>query len=202
MGFFSWLTADMGESIPNRYSGREMRTVYLLQPGGKPPIAEPEYEGYGVFGGKDAFVWLAEQNLLLDGASASDYSEEDLRLAGIMLDSRRGFILGAPYEKTVFGYGGAKEDLPFTDFFPIFKEPSTVFTSRWDEPIRELDGLTLNEIMDKGLGKPLLLADLYQKYPLKFSFNKEAKYEDLPASPTCPDQGYFYPENPESFSLS
>ena len=30
------------------------------------------------------------------------------------------------------------------------------------------------------------------KYPLKFSFHKNAVYEDLPASTSCRYQGYFY----------
>jgi len=60
MGFFSWTTADTNESIMNSYTD-ECRTVYLLQPGRR-PIKEEEYEGYGVFGGVDAYEWLALEN--------------------------------------------------------------------------------------------------------------------------------------------
>jgi len=34
-------------------------------------------------------------------------------------------------------------------------------------------------------------------YPLKFSFDPDAKYEDLPAAKNCPDQGFFYEEAEE-----
>lgn len=113
MGFFSWMTCDTNESISNQFSARGARTVYLLQPEGKPPIEEENYEGYGDFGGIDAYVWLATNNGL--GATADRY-------AGI--------------------------DLFFSD-------------------------------------KPI-------EFPLKFSFNKDAVYEDWPTSKDCPDQGYFY----------
>lgn len=63
MGFHSYLTADTGESIMNTYSSSPSQTVYLLRPDGLPPVAEPAYEGYGVFGGLKAFDWLARFNL-------------------------------------------------------------------------------------------------------------------------------------------
>ena len=121
MGFFSWKTADTNESIANSYSDHPNahRTVYLLQPNGKPPVQENDYQGYGVFGDVDAYAWLAEINGL--GIPGSDVQVR--REAGI-------------------------------DAF---------FSS----------------------------VDLL-KYPLKFSFNKNAVYEDLPASDRCPQQGYFY----------
>ncbi len=42
MGFFSWKTCDSKESISNVYSGRQVRTVYLLQPHGQKPL-----QGFG-----------------------------------------------------------------------------------------------------------------------------------------------------------
>ena len=58
MGFFSYLTADTAVSIPNRYSERQTFTVYLLSPDGE-HIREDDYDGCGVFGGKDVFVlWM------------------------------------------------------------------------------------------------------------------------------------------------
>lgn len=62
MGFFSWLTSDTEESITNTFSNRGAKTVYLYTPNGK-VIEETDYEGYGEFGGKDAYVLLAEWNL-------------------------------------------------------------------------------------------------------------------------------------------
>lgn len=116
MGFFSWKTADTGESIANVHAGHQnsWKTVYLLQPDGKPPIAaEGGYLGYGDFGDVDAYEWLADANNI-------PATHADRRLDGI------------------YGRKGALE------------------------------------------------------FPLKFSFDKDAVYEDLPASDDCEHQGYFY----------
>ena len=124
MGCFSWKTADTQEPIRNVYSGSPRRTVYMLQPG-RPPIKEEDYEGYGVFGGVDAYEWLARKNLpKAEVKSLKALGGEELRHRGISLEC--------------------------------------------DERFRE------------GL-----------KYPLKFSFNGEARYDKLPASEADPDQGYF-----------
>jgi len=80
MGFFSWKTADTKRPINNVYSKRpHKRTVYLLQPDSKPSIAENDYEGYGNFGGVDAYAWLARMNLGIDGP------DDEIRGAGISL---------------------------------------------------------------------------------------------------------------------
>ncbi|TXE16847.1 hypothetical protein ES731_13265 [Psychroflexus gondwanensis] len=61
MGFFSWITQDTKESIPNYYSKRSVFTVSLIDNKGN-VWNEKWYEGYGVFGGKDFFVLVAEMN--------------------------------------------------------------------------------------------------------------------------------------------
>jgi len=125
MGFFSWKTADTQEPIRNVYSGSPRRTVYMLQPGGKPPIEEKGYEGYGVFGGVDAYEWLARKNLPKDEVKRlKALGGEELRHRGISLEC--------------------------------------------DERLREA-----------------------LKFPLKFSFDVEARYEKLPTSEVDPDQGCF-----------
>jgi len=60
MGFFSWKTSDTEEEIWNMYTGR-CKPVYLYCPNGD-VIEEPFYQGYGVFGGKDAYALLARWN--------------------------------------------------------------------------------------------------------------------------------------------
>jgi hypothetical protein len=80
MGFFSWKTADTQESIPNIHAGKPIRTVYLLQPGGKPSIAESSYGGYGYFGGIDAYAWLARMNSEEDW---TDKPDKEIRDFGI-----------------------------------------------------------------------------------------------------------------------
>lgn len=74
MGFFSWLTCDSHESIPSNYAVAEARAgqrgprtpkkmlpVKMIDNRGNVWVEE-NYEGYGVFGGKDFFELLAEMN--------------------------------------------------------------------------------------------------------------------------------------------
>ena len=62
MGNFSWLTSDTNKSIACTYSSREAFTVYLIDNAGN-VWREDDYEGYGVFGGKDYYALLAEMNI-------------------------------------------------------------------------------------------------------------------------------------------
>lgn len=63
MGFFSWRTQDTDKSIANRYSSRPTFTVYMVNPLNLDEYyKEDNYEGYGVFGGKDYYEFLAEIN--------------------------------------------------------------------------------------------------------------------------------------------
>lgn len=61
MGFFSWITQDTGRSICNTYSDRPTFKVIMLDNKGNKYVEE-NYEGYGVFGGKDFYELLAEMN--------------------------------------------------------------------------------------------------------------------------------------------
>ena len=61
MGFFSWNTNDTDKSICNRYSGRDTFTVFLKDDKGN-VWREDNYEGYGLFGGKDYHELVAEMN--------------------------------------------------------------------------------------------------------------------------------------------
>jgi hypothetical protein len=69
MGFFSWLTQDTDESIANNYSNNPVFTVFMRDNNGN-IWKEDNYEGYGVFGGKDFYELLAEMNGLGDDRSA------------------------------------------------------------------------------------------------------------------------------------
>ena len=63
MGVFSWLTADKRESIKiDCYGLNKNKPVFLLQPNGAKPVREDCYNGYGDFGGINAYEWLAEKN--------------------------------------------------------------------------------------------------------------------------------------------
>lgn len=62
MGFFSWKTNDTDRSIANTFAYYpEVFTVYLVDDKGN-KWREDDYEGYGVFGGKDYYELLAEMN--------------------------------------------------------------------------------------------------------------------------------------------
>lgn len=78
MGFFSWKTSDTGESIPNIFSNRKPFTVHMITSDGR-VFTEHNYEGYGVFGGKDYYTLLGEIN----GITGKD--ENEIRTKAISL---------------------------------------------------------------------------------------------------------------------
>ena len=63
MGQFSWITQDTEEAIRESVGSDPgyLTTAYLHDNNGN-VWKEKEYEGYGVFGGKDFYVLLAEMN--------------------------------------------------------------------------------------------------------------------------------------------
>jgi len=69
MGFFSWLTQDTDESIPSKYSNRDTINVTMYDDKGN-SWTEKNYEGYGIFDGKDYHELLAEMN---DFGPGNDY---------------------------------------------------------------------------------------------------------------------------------
>jgi hypothetical protein len=182
MGFFSWLTSDTEESIANVHTG-QCRPVYLLQPEGQPPICEPAYEGYGKFGGVDAYEWVARENAPSDVLATLD--RDQVRSIGHLMAN--GTILrdthtGALWSIHVHVPGGLGVKV-------------NNFQHSWMTVIPEL-GMTPNELRESGRFVSARLRDhINIKYPLKFSFDKNAVYEDLPAAKNCPHQGYFLPED-------
>ena len=61
MGFFSWITQDTKRSIPSCYTDKPRFTVFMTDNLGN-KWKESNYEGYGVFGGKDYYELTAEMN--------------------------------------------------------------------------------------------------------------------------------------------
>lgn len=61
MGFFSWNTSDTDKSIANAHSQMDTFTVHMVTRDGR-VYTEENYEGYGVFGGKDFYELVAELN--------------------------------------------------------------------------------------------------------------------------------------------
>ena len=77
MGYFSWKTCDTDRSIANQDSERPTFDVHMITPDGR-TFTEKNYEGYGVFGGKDFYELLAELNGLGSDRSAGiDLSFKD-----------------------------------------------------------------------------------------------------------------------------
>ena len=165
MGFASWNTADTNESIPSIHAGNAPnagRTVYMLQPNGKPPIKEEAYEGYGRFGGVFVYDWLKAMNESISSGSYFYCKSED-----------RYYCCHSEIDgKQLSEYLG----------YPV--ETFTNYSSTLD------NGKTPNECLKAALWEE---RDVIAKYPLKFSFDPNAVYEDLPASTECDYQGFFYP---------
>lgn len=61
MGFFSWKTQDSKRSIANAYSDKSTFPVCMTDDKGN-KWEESNYDGYGVFGGKDYYELLSEMN--------------------------------------------------------------------------------------------------------------------------------------------
>ena len=88
MGFFSWRTQDTDKSIANNYSIRKVFKVDMIDNKGN-VWTENNYEGYGLFGGKDYYELLAEMNgvverdkVELQGEAYTDYMRgEGINLA-------------------------------------------------------------------------------------------------------------------------
>ena len=86
MGFFSWRTQDTDRSICNKWSTRTPFTVVMLDDKGN-KWYEQNYEGYGVFDGKDYYELLAEMNGITSDKTGDEYTDE-MRMAGIDLAFR------------------------------------------------------------------------------------------------------------------
>lgn len=179
MGTFSWLTCDTQESIRISRAGKS-QPVYLLRPHGQPPIKEADYEGYGVFGGQDAYVLLAQMNFPNTQFSDIDYQ----RTVGL------GLALGSYYQDTDTGALWAIFH-PYAEILPELNVSQ--FPGHFLDIIPEY-GETPNTLIKNGRLRPVPIQSFLSSYlPLKFSFNPEARYEDFPGSLDCPHQGVFYP---------
>jgi len=177
MGFFSWKTADTNESIANAHTGRS-KPVYLLQPNGAAPILEPSYDGYGVFGGIDTSEWVARHNLACNGLDLKN--EDDMRVFGLVLNCDP--INFRPEHGDYWAFAGHTT--------PALTQIKT-FTSAYDVFCPKLGGIP-NDLVARG--ELVKKSPFVLKYPLKFSFDPNAVYEELKASERCENQGFFYDE--------
>ncbi|MCO4319975.1 hypothetical protein [Aliidiomarina quisquiliarum] len=184
MGFFSKLTADTNESIPSSAVAQH-KPVYLIQPNGKPPVREDSYEGFGVIGGVNWFVWLAKENAEKLNLDLDALSDDDLFHIGIGIDC-----------------GYVKKDRKTDEYWVIFHRHEqamgsvdvNVFRGTYSDVIPEL-GASANELVESGRFISVPIAEVTPDlFSIKLSHNPDAIYEDLPASKDCPFQGFFYPD--------
>lgn len=124
MGFFSWITGDTKKSIRNRYSEEGALPVYLYCPDGT-KIYEPDYDGYGEFGGHDAYALLAKWNL----PEKCCGDEEQDRSIGIGIGCRNEQMAKLRYplkfaESPDFRYEDLPpaETCPYQGYFPADEE--------------------------------------------------------------------------------
>lgn len=188
MGCFSWLTADTEESIGLEGTSRH-QTVFLLRPKGRSPIKEEEYEGYGVFGGVEVYSLLAEMNIptkIIHGIS-----DDEKRSLGIGLE-----IGDYYYDKSKNKNWLVFHDYSILRFLLPENEKFEYFKGSYETIIPEY-GDTPNNLIRERVWERKKFSE-FMKYPLKFSFDEEAVYEELPASKNCPDQGFLYDDEIDS----
>ncbi len=107
MGFFSWKTQDTDRSIANAYSTNKTFTVYMKDNKGN-VWKEEEYDGYGVFGGKDYFELLAEMNGI-EGGDRGDgidlqYSGKPFLAPNLVEDPETAWVEEVPENCEFQGY--------------------------------------------------------------------------------------------------
>jgi hypothetical protein len=131
MGMFSWLTNDTGESVTNRYTKEGALPVYLHDNEGN-VWHEPDYEGYGEFGGVDYYELLAKMNGLntrnegidlecdfFEYMSASPEGAKELIFPNIVESSNWKWVNEAPLHcpnQGFFSLHPREEDEDFEDY--------------------------------------------------------------------------------------
>jgi hypothetical protein len=180
MGFFSWKTSDTKRSIANVYSGRKTFTVHMITENGM-VFTEEEYQGYGVFGGKDIYELIAEMNNL-------DYDKNNdngARSAAIDLLFETHITNG---ERT-YKQGTSKDARFFNWETPLEEEggktPNQLVAEGWKQVYPNGYG-DWNKAAKNGIKIPKLVTKLPKADDWK------AGWEKLPYPENCEDQGYFY----------
>jgi len=176
MGFFSWKTSDTGEAIRNVHSNGGTREVYMLNPTGA-NFKENAYGGEGDFGGMDSYVHIHNMNL----GENDDMSNDKKRSIGLALDTG-----DVSFDKKT----GKYYSFHCADLFDWIIPYEGNYGTKQPEY-----GKTPNELHDNGTWEKIPLRDFILKgktwYPLKFSFDKDAKYDSVDAAETDPNQGFF-----------
>lgn len=174
MGFFSYITSDTDTSISNSYSSRGALPVHMITEDGR-VFTEPNYEGYGVFGGKDIYELIAELNDLCPQGDT---------------DQKRSAAIGLLYKTSITN--GERTYTAIEDF------------KLWNTPLESENGKSPNELYESGwtrvypngYGDFNIAAKNGIKLP-KLVEDLPEEFNDVPYPTSCPDQGYFYYDKDE-----
>lgn len=189
MGFFSWNTSDTKTSISNRWSTRPTFPVYMITEDGQ-IFEEKDYDGYGVFGGKDIFVLISEMN----GYKGKD--DEESRDNVFKHIWKRGIMKGdKKYYHSWYGEKGT------------FR--------KYDEPIESEGGICANDLVSehgwKSFGdsgefsewaeQGYKVPKLVENIPMMIKSDEKWKsfWDSLPYPEDCLDQGFFYGDDYDDF---
>ena len=178
MGFFSWMASDTGKSIANKYSNRPTFTVHMITEDGR-VFTEPNYEGYGVFGGKDFYALAAE----LNGFTA----EDDDKTRNLFFDK-------------IWKRGVRKDDkvLTYRDDFENYESkvqvegigevtPNQLVKEHGWESWSVSHSGDAQDFVDAGFKMPKIVENL--------PADVVKEWDSIPYPESCPDQGYFYADD-------
>lgn len=186
MEFISWLTCDTQESIENIYASRDRKTVYWLQPDGKPHIVEKAYEGNGVFGGVYVVDWLVDKNF-----KEMQKRGVNTRWFGVFIKSYIEGKEGWIYESKIDNSYHAFSDSDILS--SMFGINVLSFQGEGNYGSLYRDGMTYSEAIREGVlvacGSSLIQRD-EDFISLKFSFNKDASFNQCGKSEICSKQGF------------
>jgi hypothetical protein len=114
MGVFSWIAQDTNMPIyitGYQKPGYEQRIYYMWDNKGN-SWKEPDYEGYGMFGGKDYYVLLAEMNKVYAEGVTDDQKREE----GIAIEFRsnhNGIVFPNLTETSIWKWKNKKPDMHY-----------------------------------------------------------------------------------------
>lgn len=162
MGFFSWKTQDTNRNIFNVHTGREFKVVMLDNKGNK--WVEYNYDGYGVFGGKDYYLLLAEMNK----PNEMNGDEDHDRGIGINLH---------------FGVSGIKNK----ETGVVFKGSGVDFFNWRDDKL--VDSKGANELLETGEWEHVEFKEENVKFPNLVEDENQQWVNEQPED--CEYQGFF-----------
>lgn len=172
MGFFSFKTSDTKKSIPNMSSNKGTFPVHMITEDGQ-VFTEEEYEGYGVFGGRDIYTLIGE----LNGVKGKTRDEIRSKVFSGKITER-----GVTNGKIKYAYQKDFENYES----PIKAQEGKTANQLSQEGWEKYGGCNLDVIAKNGFKVPKLVETL----PSKKDWKKV--WDSLPYPEDCENQGFFY----------